>query len=236
MQNNSTELRYHHTDEINLLNLFKLILQRKWFIFGLTGFITMLAVIYSLSITPTYMVSTFFTLADESSLLNINKTKLTTETRESIFTKFLTRATSKEFQKKVFHENDYLAKLNPDDKPINDIDSFVEGFLKRIVLSSPHTIAEGRITTLEEKPYMLSMEGPNGEIMSQFLNQLVSTANNETIDNFLCKRSILIINKQNPIFTMNYTNISSSSFNIRNILTHWMNDHFYTGEILSKIN
>jgi hypothetical protein len=41
---------------------------------------------------------------------------------------------SSQFQKKVFDENDYLSKLNPEKEPIKNLEDFVVNFLKSINL------------------------------------------------------------------------------------------------------
>ena len=44
----NTEPQYYQEDEIDLKQLFRSLADRKWFIFGFTGFITVLAVAYFL--------------------------------------------------------------------------------------------------------------------------------------------------------------------------------------------
>ena len=97
MQQNNQQIYPYQTDEIDLRKLFNSLLARKFFIFGLTGFVTLLAIIYALNLPPTYKVVSSFTSPSDSSILNINKLELTTETKDSItetkdsiFTNFLT--------------------------------------------------------------------------------------------------------------------------------------------------
>jgi len=108
MQQNSQEQNYYQEDEIDLKQLFRSLADRKWFIFGFTGFITVLAVAYALSIPPTYKASISFLSPNQSSVLQLNKIKLTSETSETVYRKFLNKVMSSQFQRKIFDENDYL--------------------------------------------------------------------------------------------------------------------------------
>ena len=176
MKNNSIESRYHHEDEVNLINILKSIIERKWLVLGLTGFFTLLAYIYTLSFTPYYVKTIDLTSPDESTVVVLNKLKLMDEDRKTIYSRFLTKLTSTEFQKKVFFENDYLTKLNPNNKIIDDIDDFSHSFISSIKL------VEAQKRFVSDTLHRLSIQGDNGETISQFLNDLTHEANISTID------------------------------------------------------
>jgi len=183
MQNNITEQNYYQEDEIDLKQLFRSLAERKWFIFGFTGLITTLAIAYALSITPTYQVSTSFLSPSASSVLQLNKIKLTSETSETIYRKFLNKVMSSQFQRKIFDENNYLTKLNPENKPIKNLDSIIGGFTKSITIES-NKEKKGEKSNYE-KPITVSLEGGDSAIISNFLNDLASTADTETVNEFL---------------------------------------------------
>ena len=139
MQQNLPEQNYYQEDEIDLKQLFRSLADRKWFIFGFTGLVTALAIAYALSIPPTYKASTSFLSPSTSSVLQLNKIKLTSETSETsetIYRKFLNKVMSSQFQRKIFDENDYLAKLNPENKPIKNLEYFFAEFSKSITLET----------------------------------------------------------------------------------------------------
>ena len=73
MQQNIPEQQYYQEDEIDLKQLFRSLADRKWFIFGFTGFITVLAVAYALSIPPTYKANISFLSPSESSVIQLTK-------------------------------------------------------------------------------------------------------------------------------------------------------------------
>lgn len=176
------ELQYQE-DEIDLKQLFRSLADRKWFIFGFTGLVTILAIAYALSIPPTYQASISFVSPSQSSVLQLNKIKLISETSETIYHLFLSKVMSSEFQRKVFDNNDYLAQLNPKNKPIKNLDNFVNGFTKSVMLSSVSDKKNEKSSY--EKPIEISLEGGNPNIISSFLNDLANTANKETVDELL---------------------------------------------------
>ena len=187
MQQNLTEQNYYQEDEIDLKQLFRSLADRKWFIFGFTGLITVLAIAYALFITPTYKASISFLSPSTSSVLQLNKIKLTSETSETsetIYRKFLNKVMSSQFQRKIFDKNNYLAKLNPEKKPIENLEDFFAEFSKSINLEE-HKVQKNVERLNYEKPITISLEGNNASVIADFLNDLASAADKETVNEFL---------------------------------------------------
>ena len=187
MQQNLPEQNYYQEDEIDLKQLFRSLADRKWFIFGFTGLVTALAIAYALSIPPTYKASTSFLSPSTSSVLQLNKIKLTSETSETsetIYRKFLNKVMSSQFQRKIFDENDYLAKLNPENKPIKNLEDFFAEFSKSINLET-NKVQKNVEKLNYEKPVVISLEGNDSTVISNFLNDLANTADTETVSEFL---------------------------------------------------
>ncbi|SVD49684.1 uncharacterized protein METZ01_LOCUS402538, partial [marine metagenome] len=114
MQQSNQESYLYQTDEIDLGKLVKSLKKRRWFIFGFTGIVTLLAIVYVLSLPPSpYIVTTSFVSPSQSSVMSLNRFPLTSETSESIFTSYLKKLSSINLQRKIFFNNDYLAALNP---------------------------------------------------------------------------------------------------------------------------
>ncbi len=137
MQQDNQQTYPYQSDEIDLKKLFNSLVARKFFIFGLTGFLTLLAIITALIMTPTYKAVSSFTSPSDSSIINLNKLQLTTETKKSVFSNFLTEASSRELQTKVFLNGDYLTLFNPENDPIDDVPSFIADTLESLKLSPP---------------------------------------------------------------------------------------------------
>ena len=177
----------YQEDEIDLKQLFRSLADRKWFIFGFTGFITVLAVAYALSIPPTYKASISFLSPNQSSVLQLNKIKLTSETSETsetIYRKYLNKVMSKQFQRKIFDENNYLSRLNPSEELIENIEDFFGGFSKTIILEE-NKVHKNVEKQNYEKPINVSIEGNDAQVISSFLNHLANTADTETVNEFL---------------------------------------------------
>jgi chain length determinant protein (polysaccharide antigen chain regulator) len=186
MQQNTPDQNYYQEDEIDLKQLFRSLADRKWFIFGFTGLVTALAIAYALSIPPTYKASISFLSPSTSSILQLNKFKLTSETSETsetVYRKFLNKVMSSQFQRKIFDENDYLTRLNPNNSPIKNLDSYIGDFTKSITLESSKD-KKGEKGNYE-KPIRISLEGGDTAVISDFLNDLTKTADTETVDEFL---------------------------------------------------
>jgi LPS O-antigen subunit length determinant protein (WzzB/FepE family) len=187
MQQNLPEQNYYQEDEIDLKQLFRSLADRKWFIFGFTGLVTALAIAYALLIPPTYKASTSFLSPSTSSVLQLNKIKLTSETSETsetIYRKFLNKVMSSQFQRKIFDENDYLAKLNLENKPIENLEDFFAEFSKSINLET-NKVQKNVEKLNYEKPVVISLEGNDSTVISNFLNDLANTADTETVSEFL---------------------------------------------------
>ena len=118
MQQSKQEAQIHQEGEIDLRALLNSLVARRFLIAGLTGFITILALIYSLTLSPNYQATSSFTLAPSSSMANINKLTYLQETKSTIFTSFLAYVSSRKLQKKIFLENDFLTVFNKNNKPI----------------------------------------------------------------------------------------------------------------------
>jgi chain length determinant protein (polysaccharide antigen chain regulator) len=182
MQQNNQQLDLNQTDEIDLKKLLNSLLERKFFIFSFTAFITLLAIIYALRITPTYNAISSFISPSASSIININKLDFSKETKESIFSEFLTNISSRKLQTKVFLDGDYLTVFNPENNPIDDVNNFILAILESVELDPPNQLD---LSFLNELPYSISMQGSDAESISMYLDDLVSTANNYTIEKIM---------------------------------------------------
>ena len=176
----------YKTDEFDLVKLINLLVLRKLFIFGLTGFVTLLAIIYVSNITPTYKSTSLFTSPSAISILNLHKIGLTEESKESVFSRYLTSLSSKDVQIKVFLDGDYLTVFNPENKPIDDVDQFVSTYIQSVIISRPGlTVDSLKLGFLDELPYAISMEGANAEFLSSYLNELVVAVNTQTVNELI---------------------------------------------------
>ena len=181
MQQSKQEAQIYQEGEIELRALFNSLVARRFLIAGLTGFITILALIYTLNSSTNYKVTTSFTSAPSSSIVKINKLIYLDETKNSIFTSFLSSMSSRKLQKKVFLENDFLTVFNKNNKPIEDIDPFISNILDTIKINPPELKASDMAIYLNEKPYSISLTGSDKKAISSYLDMLVDQADKENI-------------------------------------------------------
>ena len=174
----------YQEDEIDLRQLFRSLADRKWFIFGFTALVCGLAVAYAMLISPTYKATISFLSPSESSVIELNKIKLTSETSETIYREFLNNVMSSQFQRQVFDDNDYLTKLNPDNQPIENLDDFYATFVASINIDE-QKIKKNVEKLNYEKPVHISMEGGDAKVISSFLNDIAKRANRKTVDDFI---------------------------------------------------
>ena len=181
MQQSKQEAQIYQEDEIDLRALFNSLVARRFLIAGLTGFITILAILYALTLSPNYKATTSFISAPSSSITATNRLIYLDETKNSIFTSFLAYVSSYELQKKIFLENDFLTVFNKNNKPIEDIDAFISNILDSIKINPPKLKASDMAIYLDEKPYSVSITGSDKKAISSYLNMLIEQADKENI-------------------------------------------------------
>ena len=184
MNNSQIEQTPYQEDEIDLKQLFKSLAERRRFIFGFTSFVTALAIVYALSIPPTYKANISFLSPSNSSVIELNKIKLTSETSETIYREFLNKAMSSQLQWQVFYDNDYISRLNPDNETIENLDNFFHDFVQSLTIEE-QKIQKNVEKANYEKPVNLSLEGTDSVIISDYLNDLAKQADKSAINEFL---------------------------------------------------
>ena len=177
MQQNKQEASSNQDNEINLIELFDLLMTRKFFIVGLTIFITVLAFLHTKTIVPSYQATSSFISPSKNSLFNINQLLFIDETKDSFFSEFLYQLSSRDLQKQVFVENDFLTIFNKDNDPIDNVDNFINGIINSVEVIPPQSAYDKLI----EYPYLLRMVGSDKEAISKFLNALIANADSKNI-------------------------------------------------------
>jgi len=196
MEQSKQEVQYYQEDEVDLRALFNSLVARRFLIAGLTVFVTVLAILYTSTLTPTYKAISSFTSPSSISVTTLSKLYLSTETKDSIFSKFLTNLSSKELQKIAFVEGGFLTLFNPDNNPIDDVDTFISGAINSVKINSPSvTKKDQEMDFLTELPYSVTIEGGNAEVISKYLNTLVALANSKTIMELISLNELKIDNR-----------------------------------------
>ena len=92
MNNDNLNNGSYADDEIDLRQLAKSLKERSRFIFGFTGIITLAAIVYVLAQSNPvvqYKIEASFLKPTDTTVLNLNKFQLLSETKDSIYTRFL---------------------------------------------------------------------------------------------------------------------------------------------------
>jgi len=200
MQQSKQDPHFYEEHEIDLKALFNSLLTKRFLIAGLTCFVTIPAILYTLNLTPTYKAISSFTSPSSISVTTINKLNLTNETRKSIFSEFLTKLSSKDLQKLAFLKGDFITTFNTDNSPIDDVDEFISGATKSVIVHSPDLSSKDMaLGFLTELPYSVSMQGASAEAISIYLNQLVQMANSKTINELFSLNELKIENRLEEI-------------------------------------
>jgi len=197
---NDDNSRQYYDDEIDLRQLFKSLKERSRFIFTFTGVVTLLAIGYVLSLTapPTqYNVETSFLKPSQSSVIKLNQSPFLNETPESVFTSFLITLNSQVLQKEVFIDGGYREKFGIEGESIVDVDSYISGLTKSISI----TKNKESKTTGVELPHILSTKSSNPVIVSEFLNEVLTAADNKTVNYFINIQMLKTANRLNEITT-----------------------------------
>ena len=86
---NAIERTYYQEDNIDIRKVLRSLSGYKWLIFWSTSVALVLSVVVALLWLTTYITSVSFLSTDEPSVLLINQAKMTSETSQSLFKKFL---------------------------------------------------------------------------------------------------------------------------------------------------
>ena len=202
---NEDNSRQYYDDEIDLRQLFKSLKARSRLIFGFTGIVTLLAIGYVLSLpTPPlqYKVEASFLKPSESSVFQINQYSAltrainkanTADTAESVFKSFLTNVNSQVLQKQVFIDGGYIDKLQKEGAVLKDVDDYITEFTKLISITKDSDEAG------VELPHILSTVSFYSDVVSEFLNEVVTAADNKTITSIINLAQLKIANRLNEI-------------------------------------
>ena len=168
----------NHENEINIEKIFKVLASHKWFIFSFTSFFTMLVFAYdSIPQKPLphqYLATIYITQPTPNLVISLNKKDFMDEDSESVFIHFLNVITSKEFQKKILNESNYLNSISINNQEFKIKQELYEDFRNPI--------------------YKFSLIGGDPKANEDYLRKLISEANNQSIDNFITLQKQIINN------------------------------------------
>ena len=175
-----TDNKEENTGKVFKIDLFELVFsleKRKIFIASLTGFITVLSIIYSINIEPTYAAKASLSSPNDGSIIQINSQEYIKETKDSIYSKFMEQLVSRDLQLQVIKDGKYFI-LSPEIENNNNYFDLID--LDSLLIEPPEQL----VSSLIINPYIISVEGNKGSVVS-YLNDLIAAADAKTIDNIV---------------------------------------------------
>ena len=97
-------------DEISLIDLLDILYRKKFFILFFTFIFTLIAISYSLWVTPTYTIKAGLLPPKGTITPEWLPKGLITETNESIYKQFLTQIKSYKYQQEVFDKGSFFKR------------------------------------------------------------------------------------------------------------------------------
>jgi len=179
---NNDSINHYNDNEIELKQLVMTLIKRRRFIVGVTGGLTLLVIGYLLLFASPlqYKVEVSFLKPSINSVTRLNQLtggeNSIAQVQNAVFTSFLTTLNSKVLQKQVFIDGGYREKLGREGIEIGDVDKYIEGFTNSISI----TKAEEKIPGVK-LPHILSSQSSNPDVVSEFLDKVLSTADSKTI-------------------------------------------------------
>ena len=196
--------------EIDLTYVIIFLWTKKVFIFSFTLLFTLISLIYAINLPTLYKTSVSIVLPSTKSMVLINTLpgihlyNYSEEdeaisknislglfsprqlNKKSVFSRYIDTISSLDFQKKVFFQGNYLEKFNVDNIQIINKDSYVISILSTFNLLPPDTnIKDIETGLLNQKPYIAQMIGIYPEVISEYLNDLTTMGNTESINQIL---------------------------------------------------
>lgn len=228
MHQQNQETEHYQGVEFNLSDIIIFLWLKKFFILSFTGFFSLLAIIYASNLPVTYQAKSSFILPNALSVVAANnlpgmkiKSELNIasisfneneilETKESIFKRFLKNLSSPDIQKRAFEKGDFFNKFNLNNDLIEDRNQYMLNILSTIKVSQPDiSYKDVELGFLNENPYSISIEGVNSEIIVEYLGELISLADSETLAQLInfsqvkTSEILRIIDRERYLFLMN---------------------------------
>ena len=166
-------------DEINLLDLWKVLVAKKFFIFGLTAIITLLAIIIVLVMPRTYQTTAHFLPPKSSDVEELNIPAINYSlSSEDAYNSFILNLKSRSLRLKFFNEHDLSSKLS-DDPTANKDQIFEESFHKQLVVKQD-------LKKKGQQAFVsISYDGKNPELIAKMVNDYIKYVHDKTLEEFL---------------------------------------------------
>jgi LPS O-antigen subunit length determinant protein (WzzB/FepE family) len=188
-------------NQLSISQTFSLIYKKIKFIYAFTIIFTFLAILYASSLPLVYETKAEISAPSDLETKRLNSFLYSSIlANDDIFKSFLSNLTTREIQKKIFLDNDFISKFNPENKIIINSDKYIHSILKNIRLERPNlTQNDIKVGFLDNYPYTISMSGENSQAISEFLTILINEVNVVTLDEFYNENDVEVSNRLDTI-------------------------------------
>jgi len=173
-----TTFAYPAEDEISLIDLWRLLANKKWIIVSVAVTVTLVAMVYALLQPRTYQAEAFLLPPSPLDISSLNLTQQAKFTTTDMYDKFLTTLLSRSALRQVFDEQNLATPLS-DDKGQGNDDILFRNFETGVSLTIPERKENSAITN----PVSLAVQGKNPEFITHFINAAVEHANDQVVEN-----------------------------------------------------
>jgi len=226
-------------NQLTISQIFSLTYNKIKFICAFTIIFTFLAIVYASSLTSVYK-----TKAEISAPSDLDTQRLTSSlfsrnlVNDDIFKSFLSNLTTREIQKKIFLDNDFMSKFNPENKLIINTDNYIYSILKNIRLERPNlTQNDIKVGFLDRNPYTISMTGENSQAISEFLTTLINEVNVVTLKEFKYENYIIVSDRLKQIRLYREEIVTLERMNRLFAIQKWKNKNdLKISDITNEIN
>jgi LPS O-antigen subunit length determinant protein (WzzB/FepE family) len=173
-------------DEINLADLWKVLVAKKFFIFGFTAIITLLAIVIVLIMPRTYQTTAHFLPPKASDLEELNIPAISYSlSSEDAYNSFILNLKSRALRLEFFNEHNLSSKLS-DDPTVNKDQVFEKIFNQELVVKQ-NLKKKGQQAFVS-----ISYDGKDPELIAKIVNDYIKFVHDKTIEEFLdlVKRNI----------------------------------------------
>ena len=154
-------------DEVNFLELLEVLIRKKTLIFFIFSAFTLLSIGYCMWTKPVYRASISFLPSQSYIASELIPKSLLSETKESLYEKYLTRIQSYTHQKDIFDSGDFFNRF------IDNANATITPDKASLSILGSITIAQN---SRPEIPTLATIMGSKPEAMADFLNILSRTA------------------------------------------------------------
>jgi len=176
-------------NSFDFIGIARALLEKKIFIFSTTLLLTLTSVIYVSNASPKYKVTAYISSPSDILINNFNRDYKLDETKDTVLKLFLDEISSPKFREDVLMNSSFLSTVKEQITP-STIENYKKSFLASIEISPPKT----KISKFElvgdmlESSYMVSMQGSNPIIISNYINILLSEGDKSVANHFYRKK------------------------------------------------